>query len=133
MYSLASLVHVCHGQAAPAYFRKAILESGDEWSQHRKLYETKGTVRGSIPPGFSYFCFGFGVHSGYATVIENSDEWPRELRPSSFPIIFPSCAHLSSPINTLRISPPASSRVCGSSVPYTQASAFCAVRCAPLL
>ena len=67
------------GKAATGFFRKAILESGEEWSQHRKLYETKGTVRGSIPPGFSYFCVGFGIHAGYATVIENQDEWPADF------------------------------------------------------
>ena len=67
------------GDAASGFFRKAILESGEEWSQHRKLYETKGTVRGAIPPGFSYFCVGFGIASGYATVIENQDEWPADF------------------------------------------------------
>ena len=72
-------MQVRDGNAAPAYFRKAILESGEEWSQHRKLYETKGTVRGAIPPNFSYFCVGFGVHAGYATVIENHDEWPQDF------------------------------------------------------
>ena len=67
------------GGAAPAFFRKAILEAGEEWSQHRKLYETKGSVRGVVPPGFSYFACGFGIHSGYATVIENQDDWPRDF------------------------------------------------------
>ena len=54
------------GKAAPAYFRKAILEAGEEWSQHRKLYEHKGHLRGTVPPGFSYFGVTFGVHMGYA-------------------------------------------------------------------
>ena len=68
------------GNAAPAYYRKAILESGEEWSQHRKLHEMKnGSVRGTVPPGFSYFAVGFGVHAGYATVIEDTDEWPADF------------------------------------------------------
>ena len=36
-------------------------------------------MRGAIPPGFSYFCVGFGIASGYATVIENQDEWPADF------------------------------------------------------
>ena len=36
-------------------------------------------MRGAIPPGFSYFCVGFGIGSGYATVIENTDEWPADF------------------------------------------------------
>lgn len=67
------------GEAAPAFFRKAINESGEEWSQHRKLYETKGCVRGAIPPGFSYFTVGFGIHSGYATVVEDDNTWPADF------------------------------------------------------
>ena len=67
------------GQAAPAYFRKAILEAGEEWSVHRKLYETKGNVRGTVPPGFSYFACTFGVHAGYATVIEDEATWAKDF------------------------------------------------------
>ena len=68
------------GRAAPAYFRKAILESGEEWSQHRKLHEMpRGSVRGVVPPGFSYFACSFGVGSGYATVIEDEAEWPHDF------------------------------------------------------
>ena len=68
------------GNAAPAYFRKAILESGEEWSQHRKLHELKnGTVRLTVPSGFSYFCVSFGIASGYATVIEDTDSWPNDF------------------------------------------------------
>ena len=38
--------HEPRRQRGAAYFRKAILESGEEWSQHRKLHELKnGTVR----------------------------------------------------------------------------------------
>ena len=58
----------------------AILESGEEWATHRKLHEMKaGSVRGTVPPGFSYFGVSFGIQSGYATVIENTDEWPADF------------------------------------------------------
>jgi hypothetical protein len=66
-------------KVAPGYFRKAILEAGEEWSQHRKLYETSCNVRGTIPPGFSYFASTFGVHAGYATVIEDETSWPADF------------------------------------------------------
>ena len=36
-------------------------------------------MRGTVPPGFSYFAVGFGVHAGYATVIEDTDEWPADF------------------------------------------------------
>ena len=36
-------------RAAPSYFRKAILEAGEEWSQHRKLYDTNGKVSCKSP------------------------------------------------------------------------------------
>ena len=55
----------------PAYFKKAILECDEEWSQHRKLYETQGCAIGVIPPSFAYFDVGFGLQSGYAHVIED--------------------------------------------------------------
>ena len=59
----------------PAYFKKAILECDEEWSQHRKLYETQGCAIGVIPPSFAYFDVGFGLQSGYAHVIEDEAEW----------------------------------------------------------
>lgn len=48
---------------------------GEEWSQHRKLYDTKGTIRGTVPPGFSYFAAGFGLQAGYAHHIEDDEGW----------------------------------------------------------
>ena len=33
-------------------------------------------MRGAIPPGCSYFCVAFGVHEGYATVVEDQESWP---------------------------------------------------------
>lgn len=36
-------------------------------------------MRGTVPPGFSYFYVSFGIQSGYATVIEDTDEWPADF------------------------------------------------------
>ena len=51
------------------YFKKALLESDEEWSQHKKLYTTKGSVRGVVPPGFAYFDVAFGLQEGFAAEI----------------------------------------------------------------
>jgi len=66
-------------KVAPGYFKKAILESDEEWSQHKKLYETRGTVRGIVPPGFSYFDCSFDLQSGYSHHIENETEWKADF------------------------------------------------------
>ena len=34
-----------------------------------------GSIRGTVPAGFSYFAAGLGVHAGYATVIEDDSSW----------------------------------------------------------
>ena len=69
-------------QSAPPDCNQAILDADEEWSQHRKLYSTDGCVRGSIPPGFPYFCAGFDLGEGLAHVIENEQVTP-ELAPPS--------------------------------------------------
>ena len=65
--------------AAPGYFKKAILECDEEWSQHKKLYDTRGCIRGTVPPGFSYFAVGFGIQAGYAHAIEDEAGWNRDF------------------------------------------------------
>ena len=65
--------------AAPGYFKQALLECDEEWSQHRKLYDTKGSVRGTVPPSFSYFDASFGLQAGYAHVVENEAEWKADF------------------------------------------------------
>lgn len=67
---------------APLYFKKAIDEAEEEWSQHnaKKLIRTseKG-VRGSIPKGFPYFHVEFGLKDGYAHVIDDEKQFRSNL------------------------------------------------------
>ncbi|XP_047955760.1 CWF19-like protein 2 homolog isoform X1 [Salvia hispanica] len=64
---------------APLYFKKAIDEAEDEWSQHnaKKLIDTseKG-LRGSIPKNFPYFHVEFGLSKGFVHVIDDEKDFP---------------------------------------------------------
>ncbi|KAL1565846.1 CWF19-like protein 2 isoform X5 [Salvia divinorum] len=64
---------------APLYFKKAIDEAEDEWSQHdaKKLIDTseKG-LHGSIPKNFPYFHVEFGLSKGFVHVIDDEKEFP---------------------------------------------------------
>jgi hypothetical protein len=63
---------------APLYFKKAIDEAEDEWSQHnaKKLIDTseKG-LRGSIPKDFPYFHVEFGLKKGFVHVIDDESNF----------------------------------------------------------
>ncbi|EYU32986.1 hypothetical protein MIMGU_mgv1a001703mg [Erythranthe guttata] len=63
---------------APVYFKKAIDEAENEWSQHnaKKLIDTseKG-LRGSIPKNFPYFHVEFGLNRGFVHVIDDEKEF----------------------------------------------------------
>uniref|UniRef100_A0A5B6ZK00 Putative CWF19-like protein 2 n=1 Tax=Davidia involucrata TaxID=16924 RepID=A0A5B6ZK00_DAVIN len=63
---------------APLYFKKAIDEAEDEWSQHnaKKLIDTseKG-LRGSIPKDFPYFHVEFGLNKGFVHVIDDEKKF----------------------------------------------------------
>ncbi|EPS65503.1 hypothetical protein M569_09269, partial [Genlisea aurea] len=63
---------------APLYFKKAIDEAEEEWSQHnaKKLIDTseKG-LRGSIPKNFPYFHVEFGLKKGFVHVIDDETEF----------------------------------------------------------
>lgn len=63
---------------APLYFKKAIDEVEDEWSQHnaKKLIDTsvKG-LRGSIPKDFPYFHVEFGLSKGFVHVIDDETQF----------------------------------------------------------
>ena len=65
------------GELAPMYFKKAILESDEEWSQNRKLIDTRQKgVRNSIPSGLPYFFVEFGMDGGYGHIIEDQTKFP---------------------------------------------------------
>lgn len=65
------------GSLAPMYFKKAILESDEEWSQNKKLIDTRGKgVRSSVPAGLPYFFVDFGMGGGYAHIIEDTAKFP---------------------------------------------------------
>ncbi|GJR78570.1 CWF19-like protein 2 [Tanacetum coccineum] len=65
-------------QQAPMYFKQAIDEAEDEWSQHsaKKLIDTseKG-LRRSIPKDFPYFHVEFGLKKGFVHVIDDESRW----------------------------------------------------------
>ncbi|KAL5542163.1 hypothetical protein UlMin_009873 [Ulmus minor] len=67
---------------APLYFKKAIDEAEDEWSQHnaKKLIDTsvKG-LRGSIPTNFPYFHVEFGLDRGFVHVIDDEKQFNSSL------------------------------------------------------
>ena len=65
------------GELAPMYFKKAILESDEEWAQNKKLIDTRAKgVRGSLPTGLPYFFAEFGMDGGFGHVIEDTDQFP---------------------------------------------------------
>jgi hypothetical protein len=68
-------IHV--GQEAPSYFKKAILESGSEWSDNPKLIDTTGKgIKRSVPSGFPYFYVEFALSGkGFAHIIENENKF----------------------------------------------------------
>nr|XP_048700391.1 CWF19-like protein 2 isoform X2 [Caretta caretta] len=65
------------GDMAPIYFKKAILESDEEWSMNKKLIDLSSRdVRKSIPRGLPYFSVDFGLQGGFAHVIEDQHKFP---------------------------------------------------------
>ncbi|KAL5731512.1 hypothetical protein ACHQM5_004233 [Ranunculus cassubicifolius] len=63
---------------APLYFKKAIDEAEDEWSQHNAKKLIKG-LRGSIPKNFPYFHVEFGLDKGFVHVIDNEKDFNPNL------------------------------------------------------
>ena len=65
------------GELAPMYFKKAIMEGDVEWSDNKKLIDTRTKgVRGSLPKGLPYFFVEFGTDGGYGHVIEDQSKFP---------------------------------------------------------
>ncbi|KAK0661618.1 putative cell cycle control protein cwf19 [Cercophora samala] len=75
------------GDTAPAFFREAMLASGEEWSQHKKVIDTlkrskeagygRMAFRKSIAKEMPYFHVWFGVDGGLGHVVEDGGSWPR--------------------------------------------------------
>ncbi|KAM6341744.1 CWF19-like protein 2 [Podargus strigoides] len=65
------------GDLAPIYFKKAIMESDEEWSVNKKLIDLSSKdVRRSVPKGLPYFSVDFGLQGGFAHVIEDQHKFP---------------------------------------------------------
>lgn len=64
-------------ELAPFYFKKAILESEEEWSTNKQLIDLKGRdVRRAIPKELPYFWVRFGMNDGFGHVIEDQNHFP---------------------------------------------------------
>ncbi|XP_048837351.1 CWF19-like protein 2 [Brienomyrus brachyistius] len=65
------------GDMAPIYFKKAILESDEEWAMNKKLVDLSSRdVRHAVPKGLPFFSVDFGLQGGFAHVIENEQKFP---------------------------------------------------------
>ncbi|XP_019380583.1 PREDICTED: CWF19-like protein 2 [Gavialis gangeticus] len=65
------------GDMAPIYFKKAIMESDEEWSMNKKLIDISSKdIRKSVPKGLPYFSVDFGLQGGFAHVIEDRHKFP---------------------------------------------------------
>lgn len=62
----------------PSYFRQAILDIGDEWSQNRRLitFSSERPFRSSMVPQLPYFMiqFDYRGHKGFGHIIEDQDK-----------------------------------------------------------
>ena len=77
MYIECIPIHKEQGSVAPMYFKKAILESDAEWTDNKKLIDTrlKGLKR-SIPVGLPYFFVDFNNEGGFAHIVEEASSFP---------------------------------------------------------
>lgn len=68
--------------SAPGVFKKALVESDEEWSDNPKLIPTgkEKTLRTAIPKGFPYFHIEFGYKGqGWVHVIEDDTQFPNDF------------------------------------------------------
>ncbi|KAF2221139.1 putative cell cycle control protein [Elsinoe ampelina] len=72
--------------AAPGFFKEAILASDEEWSQHRKIVDTaqgarerygKAAFRKMMVKEMPYFHVWFGMDGGAGHVVEDERRWPK--------------------------------------------------------
>mmetsp|Transcript_35728 Transcript_35728/g.83652 ORF Transcript_35728/g.83652 Transcript_35728/m.83652 type:complete len:482 (+) Transcript_35728:64-1509(+) len=69
-------------QDAKVYFKKALDEAESEWvTQHKKVIETdpKKGVRAAVPKNFPYVHIDFSLQGGYAHVVEDAAEFPKDF------------------------------------------------------
>ncbi|KAI2656484.1 CWF19-like protein 2 [Labeo rohita] len=65
------------GDMAPIYFKKAIMESDEEWAMNKKVVDLSSKdIRQAVPRGLPYFSVDFGLQGGFAHVIENEQKFP---------------------------------------------------------
>ncbi|KAK9961740.1 hypothetical protein ABG768_007140 [Culter alburnus] len=65
------------GDMAPIYFKKAIMESDEEWAMNKKVVDLSSKdIRHAVPRGLPYFSVDFGLQGGFAHVIENEHKFP---------------------------------------------------------
>ncbi|XP_051717737.1 CWF19-like protein 2 [Ctenopharyngodon idella] len=65
------------GDMAPIYFKKAIMESDEEWAMNKKVVDLSSkNIRQAVPRGLPYFSVDFGLQGGFAHVIENEHKFP---------------------------------------------------------
>ncbi|XP_043115429.1 LOW QUALITY PROTEIN: CWF19-like protein 2 [Puntigrus tetrazona] len=65
------------GDMAPIYFKKAIMESDEEWAMNKKVVDLSSrSIRQAVPRGLPYFSVDFGLQGGFAHVIENEQKFP---------------------------------------------------------
>ncbi|NWU98067.1 C19L2 protein, partial [Upupa epops] len=65
------------GDMAPIYFKKAIMESDEEWSVNKKIIDLSSKdIRKSVPKGLPYFAVDFGLQGGFAHIIEDQHKFP---------------------------------------------------------
>merc|ERR1712232_259467 len=67
---------------ARSYWKKTFDDAEDEFiTQHKKVIQTdaKGGVRKADPKGFAYVHVDFSLGGGYAHIIEDANEFPRNF------------------------------------------------------
>ena len=63
---------------APQYFREAIYQFSEEWSQHKKIIDTsKNGIRRSLVKNLPYVHVWFGLQNSIGHVIEDEEKFPR--------------------------------------------------------
>jgi hypothetical protein len=70
---------------APAYFKEAILAADEEWSQHRKVIDTRTRgFRHAMSSRMSYFHVWFTLDGGFGHVIEDARKFPPYFGKASY-------------------------------------------------